>query len=169
MNARPSHRRLRALATVFTVLTAGIIARADAPPDQYEQYGPSDATITDTLTGLTWQRSAVLASTFASAVSYCASLSPYGTPPDETSWRAPSYKELLTLVDESPHYEYVYGTTLIAIDGHAFPYTKVDQPYWTSSADPQHPASQVYVVDFTTGAGSSWPLGGGGYVRCVTP
>lgn len=66
-------------------------------------------------------------------------------------WRVPSYKELLTLVDESPHQDYVQGL-IVAIDANAFPSTPASQ-FWTSSLDPMNP-TQAYAVDFGTGVGS---------------
>ena len=76
---------------------------------------------------------------------------------------------MLTLVDEAPHEEYDSATgTLVskAIDIDAFPGTPTGAAYWTSSTSPMNPA-RAYVVDFSDGTPSTYPLATGLYVRCV--
>jgi hypothetical protein len=106
--------------------------------------------------------------TFAGAAAYCSSLSLGGV-----SWRVPSYKELLTLVDENPHFEYSNGDLVLhAIDANAFLGTAVDQPYWTSSTfpDPQHPSASAYAVYFSDGRAEQWFFTQNNiHVRCVSP
>ena len=168
-------RRLarRALGACSVVsLAAG--ARADAPPNGTDpQYGLFDGTtvvITDQHTGLHWQRTlpAQQSLTFAQAADYCASLSlVYPTP-----WRVPSYKELLTIVDEAPHPEYEAPIVVWkAIDPDAFPHTAVGEGYWSSSiapfsSTPQNSA-QAYMVNFNTGQALAFPQFSSGAVRCV--
>jgi hypothetical protein len=155
-------RPLRVVVSAAAVVTVGSLARADAPMGQYGFFNQASETIYDNFTLLTWQRSAS-SQTFTSlgAASYCASLSGDAA----TAWRVPSYKELLTLVDESPHVDYVTGQT-VAIDRYAFPVTLSDQPYLTSSPVPGV-AAYEYVVDFSTGIANTGAFGTTYYVRCV--
>jgi Protein of unknown function (DUF1566) len=159
-------RPLRLLALLAGTLAAASLARADAPPGQYAPYDQSATTITDNFTHLTWQRYAPSQPfAYAGAASFCASI-PVGNG-ISTRWRSPSYKELLTLVDESPHVDFVTGAR-VAIDPNAFPQTAVDRKYVTSSLSPQ--SASVYVVDFGTGIVSfAAPGDQSYYVRCVTP
>ncbi len=158
-------RALRVVMPVCTVATVGIVARADAPPDQYVNFDLADTVITDRFTNLSWQRTVTTQTDFPGAVAACNGLA-LGTFP--TGWRLPSYKELLTLVDESPHYEYTNGPQPIAIDGNAFPGTPVTNNggnYWTSSA---WGTADVFVVEFKQGTAATAPTSGStAYVRCV--
>jgi hypothetical protein len=155
---------LRVLASAAGVVVMGSLALADAPPTQYAAFDLKDLTILDSQTQLRWQRHAGPQTSFAGAIAYCAGLSLAGY---TSGWRVPSYKELLTLVDESPHTEYPTGAPQqIAIDGNAFPNTAVDAPYWTSSPYPSI-AGDAYVVEFVQGAGQSQSMGTPAYVRCV--
>lgn len=147
-----SARRLRlALASVGLALLA-TSARADAPSGQYGLFNQSNATIVDSFTGLRWERfpaPAPAQPTFAQAAAYCAGL---GVPGASSGWRVPSYKELLTLVDENPQTEYQNDAGILVvkwIDTSAFPGT-VAGPYWTSSLAL---AGGAYAVDFSDGAG----------------
>jgi hypothetical protein len=102
--------------------------------------------------------------TFDAAASYCQALSLDGY---ASGWRVPSYKELLTLVDERPHLEYESGGDVPkAIDLNAFPGTPTAAgPYWTSSTQPA--TGGAYTVSFVDGTSGltikATPL----YVRCV--
>jgi hypothetical protein len=157
-----SRRPLRVAVSAAAVVTVGSLARADAPMGQYGFFNQASETIYDNFTLLTWQRSAPSQTfTFLGAASYCASLSGDAG----TAWRVPSYKELLTLVDESPHVDYVTGQ-MVAIDRYAFPSTLSDQPYLTSSPVPGM-ATYEYVVDFSTGIAVQGKQGSSFYVRCV--
>jgi hypothetical protein len=165
--SRGSFRRLVVAAGGVVVAS---VARADAPYGSDSQYGTFDSlntTITDNNTGLTWQRAARpdLVS-FAGAQSYCAALVLGQT----TGWRVPSYKELLTLVDESPHPEYD-GTTDVykAIDSHAFgfQYTPLTSPYYWSSSLFALVPGYAYAVDFRSGATLTLDASLGTLVRCV--
>jgi hypothetical protein len=160
-----AHRRLalRLIAPGAAVITVGVIARADAPPGQYDPFNRADTVITDAKTGLNWQRTVMTSTNFVGAVIACSGLSLGNFP---TNWRLPSYKELLTLVDESPHAEYPTGAPVwIAIDPYAFPETPVDNPYWTSSVVPS--GGSVFTVEFKAGNGGTSPVSAMLYVRCV--
>jgi hypothetical protein len=165
MKTRSMRRWSRGLGAMFAVVTAGALARADAPADQYQNFNKGDVIILDNFTHLFWQRTAMVAPSFTEAVAACASLQLGGKSP----WRLPSYKELSTLVDESPHFEYPAGIPQpIAIDGNAFPLTAVDHQYWSSSASPASTGT-VLAIDFATGAGTTLSQTATGYARCVTP
>ena len=158
-------RTLRVVVPASTIIMVGVLARADAPPDQYVNFDLADTVITDKFTNLSWQRTVTTQTDFPGAVAACNGLS-LGTFP--SGWRLPSYKELLTLVDESPHYEYENGPMQVAIDGNAFPGTPVTSNsgyYWTSSASG---TSNVFVVEFRQGtANTQTSSGSSAYVRCV--
>ena len=161
-----AQRRLRATLAASAVVVLATLARADAPPDQYNLFNLNSDIIPDLKTGLTWQRyPPATGVTFDGAAAYCRQLS---LDTFTAGWRVPSYKELLTIVDESPHIEYEGGQLVPkAIDGNAFPGAAVTFPYWTSS--PYAPvAGYAYTVNFHTGI----PLQGdvtqpAFYVRCV--
>ncbi len=167
---RRAFRGASPLAVVLTCLTMGVLARADAPPDQYDTFDLKDTVIHDAKTGLYWQRQVAptQTATFSGATAYCAGLAlgSYGS-----GWRVPSYKELLTLVDESPHVEYPKGPPVnVAIDPNAFPLTPADPltPYWTSSADPNPVnAGDAFAVEFSLGNAKSLPQSSVLFVRCV--
>jgi hypothetical protein len=157
------HRVTRVIAPVLAVATAGVIARADAPPDQYASFNQADTVITDNFTKLNWQRTVTTSTDFAGAIAECNGLS-LGT--FSSGWRLPSYKELLTLVDESPHDEYPTGQAVqVAIDGNAFPETP-NGSFWTSSVVPS--SGSILDVEFKQGTGNTLlPIGANAYVRCV--
>lgn len=158
--------RLRAGLSAAGLVAIVSLARADAPGDQYALFNVNSQSITDDFTQLVWQRQAPPQTMpFTNAVTYCSALSLDGYSP----WRLPSYKELLTLVDESPHLEYQGGSLVpVAIDGHAFPPpTLVDHRYWTSSPSLAAPTF-TYVVDFGNGSGLTADVTQDSeYVRCV--
>jgi hypothetical protein len=159
-------RLLRASLAASAAVVLATLARADAPSDQYGTFNLSTPVIADAKTGLSWQRYPPTAGvSFQGAADYCATLSLYIF---ASGWRVPSYKELLTLVDEAPHVEYE-GTTVVEkfIDANAFPGAAVTtSPYWTSSAYPAQ-AGSAYVVDFHTGVPQAQDTGFSAYVRCV--
>ncbi|HEY6460607.1 MAG TPA: DUF1566 domain-containing protein [Polyangiaceae bacterium] len=158
-------RRLRIVAAGVSALGFATLARADAPGTQYGYFDSAAQVIQDEFTGLLWERYPPPGTvTLDAAVARCASLSIGGV---SGTWRLPTYKELLTLVDEAPHTEYENGGLVSkAIDPNAFPGTLVDAYWWTSS-----PAASpnVFTVDFSAGASyASSPLGGKtSYARCV--
>jgi hypothetical protein len=163
-------RWLRVTLAGTGVVALAATARADAPLDQYGLFDMSAQTIQDVRTGLIWQRSAPAQTmSFYDAASYCAGLSlatPSGT---SSGWRVPSYKELLTLVDETPHTEYVGdGLIQVWIDANAFPQTSVTPTpdYWTSSLYVIGEGA-AYVVSFSEGIGDQQSTGTDLQVRCV--
>jgi hypothetical protein len=159
-------RRLGVALAAASTLVIAASARAGAPGDQYDLFAMNTLTIRDRSTGLTWQRNVSPQTfTFDDAATYCSTLS---MPVFAGGWRVPSYKELLTLVDEQPHTEYdTIKLDLVEkwIDGNAFPATPVSETYWTSSLYPK--AGRAYAVDFGTGAPIAQFTGIGQFVRCV--
>jgi hypothetical protein len=159
--------RLRAVLGLAGAVAIAVIARADAPRDQYAPFNMNVETIQDVRTSLVWQRSRNTVPpliTFAGAVAYCKTLALASS---ATGWRLPSYKELLTIVDESPHLEYENGGLVSkAIDFSAFPGTLTDAPYWTSSLYAKDP-TYAYAVNFRDGRPVSQDLTQTGHVRCV--
>jgi hypothetical protein len=155
--------RIRASVPAVALVAMVSLARADAPPDQYGIFGSADQEIVDAYTHLVWLRVVAGGLSFQYAATYC-----QGLPPDGTHiWRVPSYKELLTLVDEHPHFEYDSDALVPhAIDPNAFPQTPVTSAYWTSSMDPVDP-TQAYEVEFQKGTASYAPLSTPLNVRCV--
>jgi hypothetical protein len=164
-------RRPRVRATLAATALAAVVslARADAPIDQYDLFSSSDTTIWDTKTNLVWERRPQSGPagqySFHDAGTHCQGLSLNGF----SDWRVPSYKELLTLVDENPHFEYENGGLVPhAIDSNAFPGTAVDNLYWTSSLVSQLGAPTYgYAVSFSDGTGQQPLLTQQLYVRCV--
>ncbi len=167
MSARASLRLLGAAGA----LAVASLARADAPTCQYSSFDSSEVVITDNFTGLLWQRQVLPQHyEFQQAVDYCAALS-LGS--YAHGWRVPSYKELLTLIDETPNFDYgdglykrIDGQAFGAIIGQNATYTPVDTQYWTSSISPLDPSS-AYTVDFKTGKAGTATSGTAIYVRCV--
>jgi hypothetical protein len=149
----------RALVFIVT-LTAALAAHANAPPDQYLTFPPNAPMIVDRQTGLTWQRTPTAAAvppTMASAV--C------GSVPLGGKWRLPTVKELLTIVDETPHKEHDDGGAELDryIDPNAFFATPAAK-FIGASPDSAH----VWFVDFASGqAGYDTPGTQTYYVRCV--
>jgi hypothetical protein len=142
-----------ALPAVFLLLVAR--APADAPAGQYT-IDAAAGTVTDTKTGLVWQRDIPAGTyTWASAKAYCSSLGLAGG-----GWRLPSMKVLQTLVDES--------RVNPAIDLTAFPGTPSDW-FWTSSAVAGS-SGVAWVVYFGDGYPDGYGFGDVGVnnrVRCV--
>src|SRR2546423_208401 len=151
-------RSMRSRIALALVLTAAV-ASADAPSDQYEQYSPQATDIQDHYARLDWQRFLTLPlQDQNSALKACA----------QSFARLPTYRELLTLVDENPHDEWdpSAGTTSPRyIDPNAFPATPVGV-FWSMSpgADP----TKLKVVDFESGMSRDSHPGEQGWVRCVT-
>ncbi|MGO9834194.1 MAG: DUF1566 domain-containing protein [Polyangiaceae bacterium] len=168
-------RRLRVPLAMIGLVAFAATARADAPIDQYAVFDMSAVTIQDMRTGLIWQREASAQSMdFYDAATYCEELSLATPEGGTTGWRVPSYKELLTLVDETPHTEYVGdGLIQLWIDANAFPQTAFPQTnaplplleYWTSSLSLS--AGMAYDVDFGNGSGGQEQAAVSLFVRCV--
>jgi hypothetical protein len=113
-----------------------------------------DGTVTDNVTGLVWQQTASpMLFTQAAAVAYCAGLSLGG----HTDWRAPSYVELVSLVD--------YGKQSPNINALAFP-GEIGEPFW-SSTPYAVPNGSGWVVAFNVGYVDIYDVSSSHYVRCV--
>jgi hypothetical protein len=154
MNRKP----LALTALVLAGLATGV-ALATAPAGKFVA---TDETVTDTQTGLVWQRQVgANGLTFSAADAICANLSLAG----KDDWRVPSMKELHTLID------YSVGPGKAAIDEAVFPSTPSAQ-FWTATLVPSFLGqTQHYVVMF---GGVYGPIVGlappstpGPYVRCV--
>ena len=156
-------REVIPLVLVGLAMATATDVRANAPADQYDLFMANDDTIVDVKTRLRWMRfvDRELKLNQALAIQHCAELTDSGK-----SWRLPSYKELLTLVDDFPHAEYENGGVVSkAIDGAAFPGTPPGQ-FW-SSTTPAQPSTEGYYVDFGTGAAGRIGVDQGLLVRCV--
>lgn len=158
-------RVLPVVAAVMLSALAVSPALASAPPDQYVSFDVTNPTIRDLRTGLTWQRRVDPKNlkTISGAIGYCDSLN-LGGPP--TPWRVPTYKELLTLVDEDPHYEYDpnSGESRRYIDANAFVGTPTGN-FASVSVDPVN--DEALTVDFGDGAAKVASPTNQFYVRCV--
>jgi hypothetical protein len=135
-----------------------VVARANAPPDQYAPFDPQAQAISDLLTHLQWERfvKSGLVS-HAMAQSYCAG----------QGMRLPTYRELLTLVDEDPHGEWdpdAGMSVTVMIDPNAFPSTP-PAAFWSMS--PGTIANHLKVVTFDNGATTDRADTDPTYVRCV--
>ncbi len=130
-------KRIAAVAALALSLSALRSSHAGAPFDQYNDFTGTDTQITDRKTALTWLRRPTSGVSLDASATFCNSLAPAGT------WRVPSAKEALTLVDEDAHQEYV-GSRLLSrfIDQAAFG-TYVDDQFWTSSKE----GGQAFVLD----------------------
>ena len=91
-----------------------------------------DGTITDQMTGLSWQTIEVRPRKWEQALAYCEQLELGGF----TDWRLPTIKELSTLVNERQ--------VRPAINTTFFPTTR-SAPYWTSTTFAKHPGFAWYI------------------------
>ncbi|WP_146652441.1 DUF1566 domain-containing protein [Labilithrix luteola] len=153
-------RRTISARLVLLGLVVTLPTLADADADQYVAFNRQDVHITDFHTHLVWDRRVGPVVTFAEATALCA-----------PNARVPTVKELLTLVDETPHPEYdetTGGLVTKMIDRDAFPATPVDAEYWTSS--PSSP-NYLFTVDFSTGSTATARYNGASLdkrrLRCV--
>jgi hypothetical protein len=136
----------RALIVVIAAIAVVAPAMATSPPDQYDKFDESSLEIHDLQTHLIWQRNASSSGyTFDEAIAYCSSLA---TP--SKAWRAPTLKELITIVDEQPVSQSSNGNLVYTtVDLNAFPNTP--RAYaWTSTGDAQD-GMQAWVVNFANG------------------
>jgi hypothetical protein len=159
-----SARFPRAVISAMAVLAAAVAdAHAMAPADQYALFDRANDVIHDQKTGLYWQRvPAASAMKQSDAAVYCAALVLDGA----AGYRLPTYKELLTLVDEELWAVLENGVVdTKAIDLNAFPDTPSSY-FWSSSQYAIAP-SQGWVVDFTTGDGQALNASTMVGVRCV--
>jgi Protein of unknown function (DUF1566) len=137
----------RPLAFALTLwLCSASEAGALTPADRYVIDAASDI-VTDTRTGLVWQRT-VPNGTYAwdAAKAYCSG----------RGWRLPGLKELLTLVDVT--------RAMPSIDP-AFPNTPAE--YFWSASPYVGEAGNAFYVDFYSGRSSFEGVGAARRVRCV--
>jgi hypothetical protein len=154
---------------LFVALCLATPALADAPvsPEserQYETFDTYSQEIRDRFTKLKWKRSIFSKLTQAAAATQCANIPPNGT------WRLPTVKELLTIVDEDPQLEYDQQQLKSVnkyIDDSAFRETPTDAPYWTATVDPTD-GSRVLTVSFANGTVNGDLAADQRYYRCVT-
>ncbi len=161
--------RLRAasLATAAAMVLVLATASASAPTDQYQTFNRGDVTITDLNTGLVWQREvASPPADFLTALAYCKNTYKEGG----FQWRLPTMKELLTIVDETPHYEFegIVNQPKM-IDVNAFPRSPTNLEYWSSSTSAEQPTAEAWAVKFRSGENTTQSQSQLGYVRCVRP
>jgi hypothetical protein len=139
-------RRPRLLVAAFLVLVS-VASQAAAPAGRYVF---ATDTVTDTFTGLIWQRNVDVNSyTWSGAQSYCSSLG--------TGWRVPNIKELQSIVDVRSYNP--------AIDTTAFPSAPATW-FWSSSPYASD-TSYVWVVFFFSGYTAHYSTASNFRVRCV--
>ena len=141
--------RRHALPLGILALLFAPVGRASAPAGRYTV---ASGTVTDSQTGLVWQQADDGKTyTFAEAQSHCAALG--GT------WRVPTPKELLTLMDEG------HGTGPW-IDATAFPSAPA-VVFWTSAPSATI-SGNAWFVDFLSGEAYDYYGATNSYsVRCV--
>jgi hypothetical protein len=131
-------------------------ARADAPTPRFVVDG--DATVTDTVTGLVWERhpaSAPEALSHADAEARCKSLALAGA-----RWRLPSAKELFSLLDHT-----LPADDKPLLDRTAFPELYTGW-FWSSTGAPQTNIG-AWTVDFLYGSLQPHAAAETGRVRCL--
>ena len=101
------------------------------------QYTVAASIVTDTRTGLVWQRAPGPPAIWNAALDYCENLSLAGA----NDWRLPNVKELATIVDELQNAP--------RIDQSAFP-TTAPAYFWSSSPTFGNPGA-AWSVDFSGG------------------
>ena len=144
--------RLLGAAVIAAGLVIVIAGRASAPAGRYT----TDAdTVYDTKTKLTWQQALSSSSyTQAGAASYCSSLGLNGA-----TWRLPTVKELVTIVDVS------VASPGPTIDSTAFPGTPAS--YFWSSTPYAGASGDAWYVSFYGGDANDDGVSKTSYVRCV--
>lgn len=143
--------RKYALALVMGLVVPALVveySHADAPQGQYTITAD---TVRDTKSQLTWERNSGLY-TYAEAEAHCKNLNL-----ENATWRVPTMKELLTIVDDT--------RTNPSIDINAFPNTPSTQ-FWTSSERVNQPG-EYWHVDFYDGGTSSFDPTQTINLRCV--
>ena len=153
----------RAALVVCAIVASVAPAFAVSPPDQYQTFTRDQNTIRDAKTRLEWQRDVRdEAFKWVNASSHCSSLTLDGL----AGWRMPTYKELLTIVDEDPHTEVENGELVPkALDPNAFHDAPVPY-YWTSTPLAGNP-SLMWQINFKSGASGTQDKDSSLYVRCV--
>jgi hypothetical protein len=142
---------------IWTFIAAIVIALSlFVPQADAGLFDNSNGTITDTRTGLVWQKDEGGQKTWSAALGYCNDLV---LPPTDgyTDWRLPNAKELMSLTDDLRYNP--------SIDTTYFP-NAVASYYWSSTTIAYY-TGYAWYVDFGGGGvyyiGKSSPF----YVRCV--
>jgi hypothetical protein len=122
------------------------------------RYTTTAGTVRDALTRLTWQQPVPTTRyAWADAKAYCGSLA-VSASLEGPGWRLPTYKELLTLVDD-------VRSSGPMIDRDAFPGTP-SGAFWSSTTVAGTPAS-VWRIEFDYGSTEQTGVSDQGYLRCV--
>jgi len=152
MKCPPS--RLLGVAAFALGLAIVVVGHASAPAGRYTT---ANGTVYDTKTKLTWQQ-AVSSSTYtqAGAASYCSTLGLNGA-----TWRLPTVKELVTIVDVS------VASPGPTVDSTAFPGTPASF-FWTSTLY-AGASGLAWSVNFYSGDTDGYGVvsDASGSVRCV--
>jgi hypothetical protein len=128
----------------------------------------NNGTITDNISGLTWQGTPSSSSySWQEAVDYCSSLS-LATYAD---WRIPSLKELFSISDFSQGWPYIDTSYFSLASGTV----SKDEQYWSSNyyyvGTTHNGAASAFAVNHVTGHIKAYPAAASGhfgnYVRCV--
>jgi hypothetical protein len=146
------------LAALVLLAFAPFSTRAAAPAGHYVVSGSgAAATVYDTKSGLTWQKTLSLG-TWAEAKANCARA---GERLGGTGWRLPTFKELLTLLDLSQT-----GTTAndFKIDAVFGPVGQTG--YWSATLEAGRP-DRAWNVNFFYGDTYSYPITNQNVARCV--
>jgi len=161
-------RHVRAFLLACAALLAVAPALAVSPADQYKTFGRDEGIIIDQKTTLLWQRSnSPQPLQWTDAKAYCATLTIVSDNTTYSGFRLPTYKELLTIVDENPSFEEEKGVfTAKAIDANAFPNTPPTS-FWSSTPNAANPANSAWSVDFGSGVSNPEAVLFGLFVRCV--
>lgn len=124
-------RKLFLIFTIISLVCGSTIAMADMIDN-------NDGTVTDTSTGLMWQKETAAGTyTWMQALAY-AEASTLG---NHNNWRVPNINELLTLVDESSYEPAIYEP---------FKATTLDDLYWSSTTYTNTPI-YAWSINFTQG------------------
>jgi hypothetical protein len=114
----------------------------------------SDGTVTDSTTGLIWQKSLSGTYSWADAQTYCQGQTLHQL---SSGWRLPTVNELISIVD--------FGVYNPAINTSVFPSTPGGN-FWTSTPSPV--PSSAYEISFIDGSGMAFSgTTGKDNVRCV--
>lgn len=148
---RPWSRPVR-VAVIAAVFLIGVVGRASAPAGRYTI---GNGAVYDTKTNLTWQQVISLSMhTQGDAASYCATLGLAGV-----TWRLPTMREILTIVDLSVAPP---GPT---IDVTAFPDTPAAF-FWSSTPYSGTPGN-AWSAQFQYGFAYGNLMSDTSYARCV--
>jgi hypothetical protein len=127
-----------------------------------------DSTVTDTATGLIWQKcpqglssnlcdsGSATPTQFNAAITYCNTLTLVGK-----SWRVPNINELKTIVDYTV-------TNAPTIQSSFFPNTSQSPNYYWSSSSYANGGTDGWYINFNTGSFNYNAKNGNYYVRCVS-